>query len=842
MTNWEESILAIRDKFTTFRFDFTKYLNRSTKFNGYRFFWEMIPMIRFTIANKAIAYTNASKEIYLNIPSNDIPTQNEPWEFIYYHECLHQLFDTFAVEDRIKEEGMKFNHKLLNVASDCVINEHLHSFCNLEYPSDKIITPEYLENKFGIKYDNKADDQYTLYVKLLEKEDELMDDPLVQQERDGALEIDDENEGSSANVKTKKFKTSEDWKRGSKEARKAANDILEKYQKSANKKNGEKLSNEEAIKVLQSAFPEIQSLFKNKVAESLDVLSSDAFIKIYEAEEEIPEKFRTYDEGWDYAINDVLNQIKNLFDQLNGPKINLPPNPYGNEEQTQEVPENDPTEERPFLPKLNSKSSSSSNGGDGEPDDKDTNEQDNEDESNDSESNSSDNEDNQQNQKDTSKMTADEAAESAKKDAQRAEKAANQAEKNAEDMQNSDASSSEIEQSKQDAKDAREAAEKAKEAAENAEEAAENGDEQTAQQEAQNARDAADEAENKSKNSKSNNGSKNDKNSKNSDSDKPSDLVDGYSREIGKDEVEWNSDDRDTEETITEWGHQKAEIVAYAEKIGEMSPDEAKKVIKRFAQSADSVVKEFGKKCESAETKNQKGIIVQTKMEKTQYSWAHQFSDVIKNTVKQKVSKRTKEYEETYRRPNRRQGIVHEGDIIKKGRMPIKDRMTISLTFYIDVSYSMDQSSIRNIFNFVYELSDVIGKKYHKNPVVEGCLFDVYAFNEEIQKQKRPNIPRKDGGTMELDRLLRNINIVSPNSMINVIITDAAMDFKISDIKSELNKLAGMVVFITNNDGVAKVLAPLDDVKIKNNVAKFKFIKAPGDFNISASDFSKMKQ
>ena len=1073
MTNWERSILNIHDEHMQFRFDLTKYLNFTTKFNGYRFFWEMLPMLRFTTKKIAPGFTDEYKEIYLSIPWENIKTEFSAWEFIYYHECLHQMFDTFDVARRIKADGIKYNHTLLNVASDCIINDHIKNFCKLDYPNDDLITPEYLKEAYQIEYNVREDDQYTLYVKLLEKEKELMGDPLIMKEREGSLNVDMEGEGDGP-VKTRKVKTTDDWKKGSKEARKAANDILQKCQNALNKKPGEVLTVKEAIKALQDAIPDIQKLLKNNASpnikqtmtsETFHVLNASEFLKINEAEsaDQIEDGLKTYDEGWDYAINDVLNQINNTLMGLTmsrggGPKPPTPQTPPTTPDgknnpptppREQIVPENDPTEEAPFLPKPNR--------GKGKPQPMTP-----------ETGNSSDD----NNEKDPSEMTSQEASDSAQKDAKRAENAAQKAEQNAKDMQNnSNASQDDIDEANQNAKDARDAANNAKQAAQDAKNAANNGDQEKAQQEAQNARNAADDAEekagirkpkdvddmsgreaavsaqkdadrakkaadkaqkiadqmkndstvsqedkdeaqqkadaaktaadnaqesandasnaafrnnaklaqdkakdakdfaneaeslakdnelsnmnpndaasnarkeaqradkaannaekisddiqnnpnasaedkqkakenaqnarsaannakssaDKAKQAADNNDSgaakKEAKNAKDSadeaqknasdnesikknnkptgdpgtdvnshkankpDKTKAKDFVDNETeivndpdRDRGTDDVVWNPVDRDDDSKRP--GNEIAEIKAYAQKLGEMSTEEAEKIIKQYAQTTDNMLKDYVKKCSSAE-KNQKGVIVQTKFEKTQYSWAHQFSDIIKNTVRQRVSKRAKDFEETYRRPNRRQGIVHDNDIIKKGQIPVKDRLTISIAFYVDCSGSMGyvggnrtEQNVKNIFKFIYELSDVIMKKYHKNPIVEGCVFDTYAFNEEIKKIKRPNAPTTNGGTMDLNRLMNNINQLTPNHMINVIITDAEMNFNINDIKNELKQMAGLCVFITNDSGVAQTLAPLNDVVTSNKMSKFKFIKVPGDFNISSKDFANMK-
>ena len=55
---------------------------------------------------------------------------------------------------------------MLNIASDCVINDYLKSLRKKEPFKDGIF-PETLKENFGIDYDRKNDTQYSLYIKLL---------------------------------------------------------------------------------------------------------------------------------------------------------------------------------------------------------------------------------------------------------------------------------------------------------------------------------------------------------------------------------------------------------------------------------------------------------------------------------------------------------------------------------------------------------------------------------------------------------------------------------------------------------------------------------------------------
>ena len=131
---------------------------------------------------KTTAYTTPDHIIYLNAPGVFGEKVRE-WDFIYCHECLHQLWETFAVEDQIKKNGIKFDHYVLNIASDCVINDYLSAIRKKTAPPQGI-TPEYLKETFGVEYDRKVDTQFTLYLKLLEVAEKLRKDKKCQDSQD----------------------------------------------------------------------------------------------------------------------------------------------------------------------------------------------------------------------------------------------------------------------------------------------------------------------------------------------------------------------------------------------------------------------------------------------------------------------------------------------------------------------------------------------------------------------------------------------------------------------------------------------------------------------------------
>lgn len=162
----------------TFRVKLIEYINDSADNDDDKFFYDMLPQTRFLKpGSDSIAYTDPNKRIFLNAPCKQVGKNFRQWDFIYDHECLHQLWDTFAVGDKIKANGIKYDHILLNIVSDCVINDYL-SYYRKKDQAPNTVTPEYLEEKYGVKYNRKTDTQYSLYLKCLEELENIKKDPL----------------------------------------------------------------------------------------------------------------------------------------------------------------------------------------------------------------------------------------------------------------------------------------------------------------------------------------------------------------------------------------------------------------------------------------------------------------------------------------------------------------------------------------------------------------------------------------------------------------------------------------------------------------------------------------
>ena len=179
------------------RIKLIEYLDSVSSNEDDEYFFDSIEFSRFLIPDDhTTAYTDQNMLIWMNAPGV-FGENRKYWDFIFCHECLHQLWDTFGVGDKLKNEGIEYNHYILNVASDCVINDYLNISRKKDMP-DGLITPQYIKEQFDVIYDRQKDTQYSLYLKLLEKKDEINKDQRCQDQCGGdGQESQGQNQGQS---------------------------------------------------------------------------------------------------------------------------------------------------------------------------------------------------------------------------------------------------------------------------------------------------------------------------------------------------------------------------------------------------------------------------------------------------------------------------------------------------------------------------------------------------------------------------------------------------------------------------------------------------------------------
>ena len=258
-----------------FRVKMLEYINDSADNDDDEFFFDMLEFVRFLNPKSEHAgFTTPDHLIHLNPPIGgpfNIGENVRKWEFIYDHECMHQLWDTFEVGDKIKKEGIKFDHEILNIASDVVINDYLERIRKKDQPNG-VWTPQHLKEEYGVEYDIKYDTQYTLYLKLIEVADKLKKDKNFDknnsdgegqgqgqgQEGDGQQSQQSSGGGQSSGSKGNSSNSQSQNDKGSNKEKEneSAQDAADRAKKAA--ENAQKSGNKEAAEKAQEAAKEAQ--------------------------------------------------------------------------------------------------------------------------------------------------------------------------------------------------------------------------------------------------------------------------------------------------------------------------------------------------------------------------------------------------------------------------------------------------------------------------------------------------------------------------------------------------------------------------------------------------------
>lgn len=305
-----------KDNETEFRVKALEYINDTSDEKDDKFFYDMLEFVRFLDPDDdATAYTTPEHLIYLNCPSgggNPIGKSVRKWDFIYDHECLHQLWDTFAVGDKIKNElgEDKYNHKLLNFASDCVINDYLYYYRKKERP-DNLITPEYIKEQFKVEYDRKVDTQYTLYLKMLPELEKIQKDQKYQEQPD---EGESQGQGSGSGSSSRSDKGS-----SSGSTQKNENKTADDAQKSADEaKKSAKKAQDAADKAVEAGDKDAEE--KQKKADEAKKAAKEAQDAADKAAEAKDKGDKEGEEKAAKEAKDAADKAKKLADEVNGEK------------------------------------------------------------------------------------------------------------------------------------------------------------------------------------------------------------------------------------------------------------------------------------------------------------------------------------------------------------------------------------------------------------------------------------------------------------------------------------------------------------------------------------------
>ena len=765
--------ISEKDHKEDFRVKMLEYINDSSDSDDDQFFYDMLEFVRFLDpSSDAVAYTTPNKLISLNAPGK-IGENLRFWDFIYDHECLHQLWDTFGVGDKIKKEGKEYNHEILNIASDCVINDYLSYNRKKKHPDD-LVTPEYIESHFGVTFDRKADTQYSLYLKLIGSPKKKEIEEYAKQQakiHDGKLtpkQVKDAEQGGGGGDSEKH---SDDYKKGwvdgindvldgkvdpknfrhkpsNNDYNKGYNDVLDKIKEGMEKgieqgkgggngggssdlpqipwdapnmqQDGSGDSKGESKKDQLPTNDQIGDMGEKDAAKSAQKSADKAkkaAAKAKAAADKADENGDKDATSKKYAANkskEAADDAQSAADKAKEAAKN------GDKEEAQKQAKKAAEKAKEAMDEA-SKAIGNSNSPDS----------------------------------DIDNMGADDAADAAQEAADKAQEAADDAKKKAQAA--ADNKCENTDDLKNAADKAQEAADKAQKAAKNSKDASNNGD-------AQDARDAAKEAR------------KHMKEAQNQASKQEGKPGQGWSHAGNVEEIEGVDD-----------SGEEVDIEAIAKK--------AQETIKKWQQRISGDIGEFVTKCKKSFEMNPTGLVV--KVDKGAALWNAKMSSCMTAFVKNKVARKHREFKRTYKRIKRGSGIVKFGEPLQKGKQIKDDKMTINVAFYIDTSGSMT-SMISQVFDAAYHISASIKKQFSNDKVVDDVVFKMFEFNDYIKELKWGTKTHAKGGNVEFSDIVKYMSTHTKNYMINVVITDARFDIGKNQVKTFVKDMDGMLLFITN--------------------------------------------
>lgn len=767
-----------------FRVNMVEYVDDTADNEDDQFFYDMISHIQFLNPDdESVAYTTPDTLIYLNSPGK-IGESYPFWDFIYCHECLHQLWDTFDVGKRIQANGINYDHEILNIASDCVINDYLSAIRKKKHPDD-LVTPEYLKEKFGVDYDRKIDTQYTLYLKLIEHIEELKNDPVCQKSFDGKIKPKSVNKQQGPTPPSiPGGKHSKEYIDGWTDA---IQDVLDKKVDPLDDKRQPKNT---GVKDYDTGYEDCLGKIKKGLEEGVTL--SDGSSSGNAAGSDLPQI------PWDV---DNQNQGGSSGSGKSGEQNNKDLDANDAQQSADEAKKAADVAQRAA-----DRAQDAADNGTGSQADADA-AQDAADKAKEAADAAQDAADKAQDaadkgDKDAEGKSAQDAADAADKAKKAANNAAggnkkdadlnaNDAQAAADNAQNSadvakgaardaqaevdrkrasGAPKDEIEKAqeaadraKDAAKDAQEAADKAKDAAKAAKNAASKGDSKGENEAAKEAADAAKNAEDAARTSKE-----------------------------AKNEVEGKKSNGGNSGSGKGQGSNEADFTP--EELAEIKKH-GEEVIKRYQGVISGAFGEFIKKCKSSVKCDENGL--EAKAERGSASWNRTMDTAINAFVRKKIFQKKRRHKSTYKKVKRGTGVVKMGSPITPGKKKIEERMDISIAFYIDRSGSMS-GCIDDVFKACHTIADALKKRFKREEVIDKQVFKSWAFDMQMHELPWGKTIRADGGTMDFDKILDYINRHTKDFLINIIITDAGFSVPTQQVKDLLKSIEGMVIFVTN--------------------------------------------
>lgn len=805
--NTRNSLIAVseQDRKENWRVKTIEYINQKASSEGDEVFYNLLPHVLFLYDDgQTTAYTDEYKLIYFNAPGI-IGDNIRHWDFTFAHECLHQLWDTFKVADKIKETpGLEYNHTCLNIASDCVINDYLIAIRKKSCP-DGLVTPELLKKQFGIDFDRTKETQFDLYVKLLNKikEDKKNEDTLKKMDN------------FSGKLKPAKVTTvdADDNTPPPGPSMKHSQDYIDGWT--------------QAIKDVLDKKIDPMDWWAN--SKQNPVVSSKQNPVVSEAKNNAE-----YDQGYSDAMNQIIEGLKS--------GITMSPSKGGG--QSGDLPQ------IPWdLPPMDNKSNDNKSGGKGNSDDSDSNESDSDaqDSASDAQNSASDASD----AANKAQESADKAKQNNDPDAAKKQKAADKAKKAA-DKAKDEARKAREAANKGDEKKAKEAAENAADAAADAKaaavEAGANKDDlhnsvgNTPSSEAQahannakeyskiakNAADAAARMKDKDASKKADAAKKAqeaaDKAQKAADEAKKAELA-GDKEKAKKAVEDAKKAENDAQNEAAQAGYKplgnddkpftnnqtNAKVGAGSGHCPIQITEAEKQKYRKHGQDViDKAVKSIGgpygdflKTCTAAAKLKPNGLEVRAKH--AAKGWNENLETAVIAYVKERVNQFKRKFKRSYRRLRRGTGEVKPGEILRPGKVVIDEQMIINVAFYIDRSGSMITGDrIEHVWKATYVICDSLKQMFAREKCVEDIEFKLIAFDTGFDEIKFGNRCNAGGGTCRFSDLLAYMNEHTKEYLVTIVISDGEFsELTVNDIpmiEKELKKYDGMVYTIFSDE------------------------------------------
>jgi predicted metal-dependent peptidase len=769
-----------------FRVNMVEYVDDTADNEDDQFFYDMVSHIQFLNPDdEAVAYTTPDTLIYLNSPGK-IGESYPFWDFIYCHECLHQLWDTFEVGKRIQANGINYDHEILNIASDCVINDYLSAIRKKKH-ADGLVTPEYLKEKFGVDYDRKIDTQYTLYLKLIEHIDELKNDPVCQKSFDGKIKPKSVNKQQGPTPPPMPSgKHSKEYIDGWTDA---IQDVLDKKVDPLDDKRQPK---DTGVKDYDAGYEDCLGNIKQGLEEGVTLSDGGSSGNGGGSDlPQIPWDVDNQSQGGgsddskdkkDLDANDAqqsADEAKKAADAAQKAADraqDAADNGTGSQADADAAQDAADAAKEAAAEAQDAADASKEAADKGDKDAEGKAAQDAADAATKAKNAASDAAGGNKKGSDLNANDAHAAADNAQNSADAAKDSARAAQADVDKKRASGAPKDEIEKAqeaadraKDAAKDAQEAADKAKKAAKAAADAASKGDSKGENDAAKEAIDAAKNAEDAARTAKE---AKNEAEGKKSGSNNKG----GGNNKGGSKGQGTGAADFTPEEL--------AEIKKHGEEV-----------IKRYQGVISGALGEFIKKCKSSVKCDENGL--EAKAERGSTSWNRTMDTAINAFVRKKIFQKKRRYKTTYKKLKRGTGIVKMGDILQPGRKKIEERMDISIAFYIDRSGSMS-GCIDDVFKACHTIADALKKRFKQEKVIDKQVFKSWAFDIQMHELPWGKTISASGGTMDFDKILDYINRHTKDFLINIIITDAGFSVSTQQVKDLLKSIEGMVIFVTN--------------------------------------------